>query len=340
MFIRPKWILLQLTSVLCFLTVFPMILSAVPLAIIRLEAERRAYYAMNVASIVLLSLYFGVMKAEGTALIASYFIIIFWGSLAAELLIKFYSKNSQQEKKINFWNYYLLLSLIPLIFLMLFTFYKFGSLNLEKIFPIVESFAQKTIEDPASKEIIAELKKSSAPEATEALRLLESPSKFASQIMFMIPTYMLATYFIVGFFTIFFLGRGQAFFEQSLRSNWIKEVILDFKNHDIMILGALIALVWNLFYSKFPLSPFWMEHGPLIGSGLITFFGVFFFFQGLMCLLHLFNLWGIKGFIGSIIIFVVLFMALKLVAILGLIDMWMDFRSKNFYLKIDNNKSN
>lgn len=335
MLIRPKWILLQLTSILCFVTVFPMIFSAVPLAMIRFEAQRLTYYVMTISSLLLLSLYFGVMKAEATAFVIGYALIVFWGSLVAELLLKMYGITSSVRKNKKFWNVYLLSSLIPLVLIFLFLYMKLGTLSFEKIYPQVEEFALKTLKEPSSLEIIAELKKSSAPEANEALLLLENPQKFTSQILFMIPTYVLVGYFVIGFFTVFFIGRLQAFLGNTLDPNWAKEVILNFRNHDIFILGALIALAWNLFYTKLPISSFWIENGELIGSSLISIFGVFFFFQGLMCILHLFNLWGIKGFLGGIILFTVLFLALKSIAILGLIDMWLDFRTKNFYMKKD-----
>ncbi len=338
--IRSKWVILQLLSLLCYITFFPAIFSAVPLALLRLEAPRKIYYVFISTTLSALTLYFGFIKIESLGFVFGYALVCFIGTLSAELLLKFYAINQDSVKgPSKFWTWYLTLALIPLLLGVLVMFAQWGTINPEGLYEKVEVFAIKTLSEPSSKEILAELKKSPATEASEAVALLENPKRFASQLLFLLPTYSIMAYFVVLFFTVFFLARLRPFLGEILRDDWIQEVVLNFKNPDVMIFGAIAALGWGLFYQKLPVSSFWIEHGSLLGSSLINLFGVFFFFQGLMCILHLFNLWGIKGFIGAIVLFVLLLVAMKLVALLGLLDMWIDFRKKNFFLNKDKNKN-
>lgn len=330
--IQSKWIILQLTSLLCYTTLFPAIFAAVPLALFRLQAPRNYYIGFLVSTNVLLYSYFGFIKAEGMAFAFGYTVICFWGSLVAELLLKFYPEQTQTQTQVvkkNFWRLYLGFGLIPLIFILV------VSLSMMKTgfdFPAMHAkakvFSEKILSEPSALEVIKELKKSTTPEATEVVKLLENADLFASQLLFAIPSYFFMAYFVLAYFTVFFLARLGHLSSKNLAPEWIKEVVGEYRNHDALIVFAIVVLAWALFHQELPLSPFWQQHASILGSSLINIIGVFFFFQGLMVSLYLLDRWGIKGFFGSLFLFIVLLVALKAVAILGLLDMWIDFRNK------------
>lgn len=327
--IQSKWIILQLTSLLCYITLFPAIFSAVPLAILRLEAPRNYYFGFLLSTNVLLYSYFGFIKAESLAFAFGYTIVCFIGTLVAELLLKYYSVEVLSTARKPFWKIYLSLGLIPVVLVMVISLVTLKSgFNIEKLHEKAKVFSQKILAEPSTLDILKELKKSSAPEAGPVILLLENADEFASQMIFAIPSYFLIAYIILVYFTVFFLARLNHTFNPKLNSQWIKDVVLEYRNPDIFIVLAIATLAWALFFKELPLNAFWLKHGSILGSSLISIVGVFFFFQGLMVCLHLLDHWGIKGFLGAIILFVVLLMALKAVAVLGLIDMWFDFRNK------------
>lgn len=332
--IQSKWIILQLTSLLCYTTLFPAIFAAVPLALFRLEAPRRYFYSFLVCTNSILIAYFGFIKTEGIAFALGYSLVCLWGTLASELLLKYYSLNNataKTEDKNIFWKYYLGLGLIPLL-IVIFSLYLYTKnvMKSESIYGLAQQFSAKILSEPSTLEVIKELKKNTAPEAEQVISLLESTDLFASQLLFAVPSYLLVAYFVLAFFTIFFLSRLSHFTSSSLSPEWIKNIVYEYRNPDFTIVVAILILAWSLFYQQLPLNAFWLKHGAILGSSLINVIGVFFFFQGLMVCLHLLDRWGIKGFLGAIILFVILLMVIKAVAVLGLVDMWLDVRNKKF----------
>lgn len=327
--IQSKWIILQLTSLLCYITIFPAIFSAVPIALLRLEAPRNYFLGFLVSSNLILYSYFGFIKVEGIAFAFGYSIICFIGALAAELLLKYYPFEQNYVAGKVFWKNYLLIGIIPLIiaFTLTLSMLKTG-LDAQAIKGKALEFSEKLLSEPTTLEAIKELKKSTAPEAENVVRMLENSEVFSNHLLFAVPTYMIMAYFIMLYFTLFFLARLSHFSSNRLNSEWSKVVVSEFRNPDSFIILAILVLAWALFYQQLPLSPFWLENGGILGSSLINIIGVFFFFQGLMVCLHLLDRWGIKGLFGAIILFVILLVAIKAVAILGLIDMWADFRNR------------
>jgi hypothetical protein len=331
--IQSKWIILQLTSLLCYTTLFPAIFSAVPLALFRLEAPRRTYYTFIISTNLILATYFGVIKTEGLFFALGYGVICFFGTVLAELLLKFYpmSQDIVYDNKTKFWNNYLGIGLAPLLLAVLgiFIYLNFYKADVS-LYSVVKQFSTQILSETSTQELLKEIKKSPAPEAEQVISLLENPEAFTSQLLFALPSYFLVSYFVLAFFTVFFLSRLNHFTGRYIHPEWVKGVVYDYRNPDFFIVFAIIALAWSLFYQQLPLNEFWLKHAPILGSSLINVIGVFFFFQGLMVCLHLLDRWGIKGFFGAIIIFVILLLVIKAVAVLGLLDMWLDIRNKKF----------
>lgn len=92
-------------------------------------------------------------------------------------------------------------------------------------------------------------------------------------------------------------------------------------------------------------TPFWFVYALVFGLGLglignhykidelwtvamviINFLGAFYFFQGFGIFWESMNRFQIKGFIRTLLIFVVVIWAMMWVALIGLFDTWLDFR--------------
>ena len=335
--IQSKWIILQLTSLLCYTTLFPAIFAAVPLALFRLEAPRRYYYSFLACTNAILFAYFGFIKTEGIAFALGYSLICFLGTLGSELLLKYYSTekvagvSDVSENKNSFWQYYLGLGLAPLLIIILSLFlYSKSVMKAESLYGLAQQFSTKILSEPSTLEVIKELKKNTSPEAEQVIKLLENTDLFTIQLLFAVPSYLMVAYFILAFFTIFFLSRLSHFTGKYLSPEWVKNIVYEYRNPDFSIVVAIMVLAWSLFYQHLPLNDFWLKHGAVLGSSLINVIGVFFFFQGLMVCLQLLDRWGIKGFLGAIILFVILLTVVKAIAVLGLIDIWLDIRNKKF----------
>lgn len=75
----------------------------------------------------------------------------------------------------------------------------------------------------------------------------------------------------------------------------------------------------------------WAE---VVGFNALLIMGVFYFFQGFGILSDLLNYWRIFGFFRSMVIFFTVVMGYQILALLGVLDTWVDFR------RFLNNKNN
>jgi hypothetical protein len=93
------------------------------------------------------------------------------------------------------------------------------------------------------------------------------------------------------------------------------------------LIAALIITVGHLY----GYMDSWAE---VVGFNALLIMGVFYFFQGFGILSDLLNYWRIFGFFRSMVIFFTVVMGYQILAILGVLDTWVDFR------RFLNNKNN
>ena len=326
--IRTKWVLLQLLSMLSFVTLFPALFSAVPLVLLRLETPRNYFYLFVATANILMASYFLVVNPPGVALIGIYLAVCFWGALGGELLLKYFDQRSDEiTDPSKFWSYYLGLGTIPLLIFICCTPLFLG--HPEQWFSHLKIWVeQHVLNSPSAMEILKELKKNTSAEADQAVKLIENSDLFTKQLIFLIPSYLIVAYYVLAYFTIFFTSRLGHLTGLTLKPKWADSIVLGYRNPDWSIISVILVLAWYLFSDMLPLSPFWKENGMLLGSSLINVIGVFFFFQGFVVTVQFFDHWGIKGIVRTIVLFLIFVLALRAVVLLGLIDMWFDFRKK------------
>lgn len=326
MYLRSRWVILQLLSLLSFVTIFPAIFSAVPLFLLKLQTSRLVFLLYCLSAELLLCGYFLVANPKGVIIGLIYLLVIFWGALAGELALLFVGLNSLSVKN-KFWFWYWLWGTAPLILGLLVLVVSIDS-PLEMMAQLQTWVKTQVLDVPSTHEMITELKKTSStdPATLTAISLLEDPVLFTRQLVFMVPSYCIVGYYSMAFMTVFFATRFEHVTKDFLVPDWGKQIVNSYQNADWLIVPVILLLSWQLFHPQLPLSPFWKVHGELLGSSLINVLGVFFFFQGFVVLLHLMQKLAISGFFRVILLFAILTFALWGVVILGLADMWFSFR--------------
>lgn len=84
----------------------------------------------------------------------------------------------------------------------------------------------------------------------------------------------------------------------------------------IAVLAIAVGNVYELF------GP-WAD---VVGFNAILMLGIFYFFQGFGILSELLTYWSFFGFLRSMVIFFTVIMAYHVVALVGVLDMWVNFR--------------
>ena len=76
----------------------------------------------------------------------------------------------------------------------------------------------------------------------------------------------------------------------------------------------------------FLLGDIWGKNWSTIGANILYSLGVFYFFQGIGIYLSFLTYIKVTGFFKSMLVLIVIFTAYRPIAVLGLFDMWIDFR--------------
>ncbi len=109
------------------------------------------------------------------------------------------------------------------------------------------------------------------------------------------------------------------------------KTLTSFKVPHQMVWPLIVALVITVGHLYGHLGS-WAE---VVGFNALLIMGVFYFFQGFGILSDLLNYWRIFGFFRSMLIFFTVVMGYQVLALLGVLDTWVDFRR---FLNIKNNE--
>jgi hypothetical protein len=93
-------------------------------------------------------------------------------------------------------------------------------------------------------------------------------------------------------------------------------------------------LIFALIISVGQLYGYFDSWAEVVGFNALLIMGVFYFFQGFGILSDVLNYWRIFGFFRSMVIFFTVVMGYQILALLGVLDTWIDFR------RFLNNKNN
>ena len=185
-----------------------------------------------------------------------------------------------------------------------------------------------------SKEIIDAQKKSlekssgDSKEAFEALALLNQPELIVDQVIKEAPSWFFITTFLVLWLNLFLVLKSNRIARKWGKDQFSEFELLKIKVPDHMIWPVILSLVLTVFGDSLGV---WY---PVIGLNLLKCLGVFYFFQGFGIYLAFLDYVRIRGFIRTVLIMLTVFTAFQVMALIGLFDMFVNFR--RFFIKDKN----
>lgn len=157
-------------------------------------------------------------------------------------------------------------------------------------------------------------------ESIEVLSVLENPELMAQQMLETAPSYLFLGVFFLLWVNMFLILNAKNYLGESL-SKYNEQVLIKFKMPEHFIWVVIASLVMAIWGSDLGAS--WLEP---IGLTLIKCLGIFYFFQGFGIYLDFLSFAKIRGFFRTFLIVITVFSANQIVAILGLFDMFINFR--------------
>lgn len=167
---------------------------------------------------------------------------------------------------------------------------------------------------------VEQLKEREDKRAFQDMALLSQPDKMADRIIKEAPGVFFVSLFFMLWANLFMLLKSNRVFNQKVDAKYTDLDLLNFKVPELVIIpviGSLMLSVWGDYLGS------WV---PDLGLNLITCFAVFYFFQGFGIYIAFLNRMKIKGFIRTTLVVIGVLTAGQVLAILGLFDMFVNFR--------------
>ncbi len=163
-----------------------------------------------------------------------------------------------------------------------------------------------------------------AASKTEEAKVLQemfgSPSMMARQIIQWIPRITFLSV-ILGFWMSFFVILRNAFiWRTKVDYPFVLEDLLKFKAPDYLVYAVIIGMALLLGETYFG------AHAVVWGETLIYSLGAIYFFQGFGVFLAFLTWMGVWGIFRTVVIAFALLLAWRVLPIVGLFDLWVDFR--------------
>lgn len=157
--------------------------------------------------------------------------------------------------------------------------------------------------------------------------LLEKPEVLISQIMDWLPLATFMSTFLVLWVGLLAVLRNSLIWRGKLDYPFIAKDLLHFKVPDFfiwpLIIGLMLAIGENFIFGK----EVWLgETGVFIGQNILYGLGIFYFFQGVGIYLDILSSMRIFGFLRSFLLIFTVFMAWRILVLVGILDLWIDFR--------------
>lgn len=201
----------------------------------------------------------------------------------------------------------------------------FGALVLVVDKPVVDVlteqitvFGKSLKEQPSYDQVIA----AGGPEAETWTYIIEKPKEIATRFLEMI---FAGTF--VGVFFIFWMAQFML-----MRNSLVWRALHDYKftMKDLVRFKVPEGLVYILLagMAMIPLGTHVIENQlvSVIGWNILYALGIFYFFQGFGIISDALDSFGIFGFFRSVLVILSIFMAYQAVTLMGILDLWVNFR--------------
>lgn len=158
-------------------------------------------------------------------------------------------------------------------------------------------------------------------EAMEFENLVEHPEKLANEIYNTLPSIVFVFSFFGLWITLFVTLRNSIIWRYRVQYNFNSADLLRFRAPDFFVWPLIVSLVMVIG------ADYGMPAGfETIGTNLLYCLGVFYLFQGFGVYNDFLKFIRIGGFVKVLFLVFTLFMGYKFLALLGLFDLWFDFR--------------
>jgi len=159
-------------------------------------------------------------------------------------------------------------------------------------------------------------------EQAEALQdLVKRPELLVKEIISWSPSLFVISVFLSIWVSLFLVLKNSLVWRQLKTYSYGIKDLIKFKTPDFLIYPVLLGLVLALVGDQI-----WPEWGDVVGFNILYSLGVFYFFQGFGVFLDLLNYLKIYGVFRAVFFAMVILMAWRVLAIVGLFDHWFDFR--------------
>lgn len=306
-----KLIMLGLIAITFCLSVFLSVFAAIPLAFgVLVYGRKLGYLSAFVFGLISLALSLGA--GAGFGLVSIYAFSLFIAIICIESVLR----NFNPMKTILFGG----IALFIVSSVSILGYLKSQDTTLKAVtVKFIETNAQALKEN-----VFNSNKAGNVEEEIKSLKMLQNPEKTADEVIKEIPGYMMLTNFLLLWFVLYLLLKYKRLKYGLEKDQYTDHDLLNFKVPDHYIWLVIISLgllIWGNEIGEWHTS---------LGHFLIQSLGAFYFFQGFGLYMAFLNFVNFYGFLRVVLVSITVFTAGSIIAILGLFDMFIDFRK---YLK-------
>lgn len=158
-------------------------------------------------------------------------------------------------------------------------------------------------------------------QALDVLASLQNPEKLVDSLIYEIPSGYFILVFLVLWINLLLSLKARRIMFGSVKALTFEKRILNFKVLENVVwlfaLGLFLAIFGgDLGYPKL----------EIIGTSMMKMIGVFYFFQGFGIYIAFLNKMKLFGFMRTVLVILTVMTAEKIVALVGLFDLWVNFR--------------
>lgn len=181
--------------------------------------------------------------------------------------------------------------------------------------------------EKAFNDIRLQLKAQNDPKSFENQALLANPAAMADMLINRAPGLLIMSLFLMLWINMFLLLKSHRLVSKDVL--YSEKDMINFSLPEAFVVGVVISLMLQIFGEKFA---WWL---PVLGSAMLSFFGVFYLFIGFGIYSDFLDHYKIKGFFRTFLIVITFLTAplLIVVALVGLFDTFINFRK---FLKTNN----
>jgi len=316
--LREKPYFWMSAAVLLCLSVFMSVLAPIPLAMCFVINGRTWGWVSGLAGLIIVSL---VSKFffDGYAFAAVFAVSLCFGAITSEIILRKWTPMRG----------------VLIGGMSLFLFISLGIFGIVKTLPIsLNEYMQKNIQMVATevKKHQGEYLAQGGSEARQLIEMLERPDKMAQEVIETLPSTVFISVFFGIWINLFLLLRNRAVYRgRGIDYPYSEKQLLEFKMPEYFIWPLLVML------GVFVFPPSFLGHlGQVISLTAMKCMGLFYFFQGLGVYVNFLDFIKVAGVLRSFLVMFTVISGAWFVALIGLLDLWVNFRK---FFKLKDNKS-